>query len=283
MKKNHLCSFLIVFVITLFANNLYSQGAYVNISAGYGLPTSTQNLYDFDNYVRVPGRTTYEQVDVSLGKGINIDAAFGYMLSKYIGAEMGLSFLIGGKSISDYSYRGSSTYENTMQQTISANMFRINPSIVISSGIEKVNPYAKFGMILGVGSILQTYNETEIDASYSDLYERKNKLNGGIALGFNASIGVLFNLSETIALFGEVNMINLSYAPTKGVITEYTYNGKDLLPDMNTSEKEVEFVDSYEYIHDSYTPADDWKPSKELKTKYPFGSIGFNIGLRISF
>jgi hypothetical protein len=257
----------------LFANNLFAQGAYVNINAGYGLSMSSQNLYFFDFYNSTSGSNSYteEQVNVSLGKGLNVGGAFGYMFNKNIGAELGISYLLGGKSKAKDTYIGGTT-----DYTLSSKMLRINPTLVIASGFEKINPYAKFGLVLGSGSIMYEYNDNED----GDIYVMKMKLNGGIAFGLSSGIGATFDLNDKMSFFGELNMVNLSYAPTKGKVTEATYNGVDGLPDMTTSDKEIEFVDSY--THNDDNPPADSQPRKALKQKLPFGSFGVNIGLRIN-
>jgi hypothetical protein len=274
MKNNYFQMFLMLIVISLFANNLFAQGAYVNINAGYGLNMSSQNLYYFDFYNTTSGSnsSTSEQVNVSLGKGLNLGGAFGYMFNKNIGAELGISYLLGGKSKAKDTYTGGTT-----DYTLSSKMFRIIPSLVIASGFEKINPYAKFGLVIGSGSIMYEYKDNDD----GDIFVMKMKLNGGMALGLSSGVGAMFNLSDKMSFYGELNMVNLSYAPTKGEVTEATYNGADELPDMTTSEKEIEFVDSYTYS--SSNPPADSQPSKELKQKLPFGSFGVNIGLRINF
>ena len=262
---------IMVFAISLFANNLFAQGAYVNINAGYGLSMGSQNLDDFYNYTSGSNSSTSERVNVSLGKGLNVGGAFGYMFNKNIGAELGISYLLGGKSNATDEYTG-----RKIDYTLSAKMLRINPSLVIASGLDGINPYAKFGLVIGSGSIMYEYND-----NYDGNIEiMKTKLNGGLAFGLNAGVGALFNLNDKMTFFGEINMVNMSYAPTKGEVTEATYNGADELPDMTTSEKETEFVDSYTSSW-SNPPADS-QPSKELKQKLPFGSFGINFGLRIS-
>jgi len=274
MKNLKLLSLIIAFTCILCVNNLFGQGAYVNINAGYGLNMSSQNLYYFDFYNSTSGSNsyTYEQVNVSLGKGLNLGGAFGYMFNENIGVELGISYLLGGKSKAKNTYIGGTT-----DYTLSSKMLRINPSLVIASGFEKINPYAKFGLVIGSGSIMCEYNDNDD----GDILVMKMKLNGGIALGLSSGIGAMFNLSDNMSFFGELNMVNLSYAPTKGEVTEATYNGVDELPDLTTSEKEIEFVDSYTY--NSSNPPADSQPSKELKQKLPFGSFGVNIGLRINF
>jgi len=271
MKRNYLNTFLIVTLATLFANNLYGQGAYFNINAGYGLMMSSGNLPYFYSETRSGNSNTLKQVNLSLGKGVNFGGAFGYMFNKNIGAELGVSYLLGGKSKSQFIYQGGKT-----DYTLSAKMLRINPSIVVESGLNGINPYAKIGLIIGTGSVT---HET-MDNGGGDILRVLVKMNGGIAIGGNAGFGVLFDISKRISFISEINMTNLSYAPTKGKVTKATYNGMDVLSDMTTSEKEIEFVDSYT---ESNTPPPDSQPSKDLKSKLPFGSIGINLGMRFSF
>ncbi len=272
MKKINLLNLIIVFAISLFANNLFAQGAYVNINAGYGLKMSSQNIPGFYNSTEGSNTDTYEQVNVSLGKGLNAGGTFGYMFNKNIGAELGISYLLGGKSKAKEVYFGGKT-----DYTVSAKMLRINPSIVIASGLDRINPYAKFGLVIGSGSVM--YEENDNDAG--DIEIREMKLNGGLAFGLNAGVGALFTLSDKMSFFGEINMVNMSYAPTKGKLTKATDNGVDKLPGMTTRQKETEFVDSY--TESSTNPPVDSQPRKELKQKLPFGSFGINFGLRIGF
>ncbi len=263
-----------VFVMGLLANNLYAQGAYVTIHGGYGLGLNSQNggLLGYSNSVRGNNSITYNEANYSLGKGLTFGGTFGYMFNKNIGAELGVSYLIGGKSKAQETYTSGKT-----DYTLSAKMLRINPSLVISSGLEGVSPYAKFGLIIGSGSVKNEYNDNDD----GDIEYLKIKLHEGLSFGVSSSIGSLFKLSDNMSFFGELSMISLSYSPKKGEVIEATYNGTDELQNLTTSEKEVEFVDSYTYNFNS--PSPDSKPSKELKIKMPFSSIGLNIGVRIGF
>jgi hypothetical protein len=275
MKKNYFSTVLIAFAIGLFTNNIYAQGTYIDFNVGYGFRISSQNIEwpEFHNFMIVNSSVTSEQVNVSLGKGFSLGGAFGYMFNKNIGAELGVSYLIGGKSKAQNNYTN-----DKIDYTLSSKMLRINPSIVISSGFDGINPYAKFGLIIGSGSIMYEYN----DNNDGNIEITKMKMNGGLALGLSSSIGVLFNLNDKMSFFGELNMINLSYAPTKGEIIEATYNGTDELPKMTTSEKEIEFVDSYSSIINYNNSSADSQPRQELKYMMPFGSFGINFGLKIS-
>ena len=272
MKKLQL--FKVLFMIAMFlfiTNNSNAQGAYVNLNVGYGACMGSGTMEGLSNYSSGQNSSTVEQIYFSLGKGLNFGGTFGYMFNEHVGAELGLSYLLGGKTKAKSEYT-----DGTTDYILSSKMFRFIPSIVVAAGTEGVNPYAKFGLVIGTGAVTMDYE----DIDDGDIEVRKMKLNGGVAFGINAAIGAIFELSESISLFGELNAINMSYAPKKGEITEATYNGTDVLPDMTTSDKEVEFVDEVTYNYNS--PPPDSQPSKELKYKLPFGSFGINFGAIIN-
>lgn len=264
------------FAISLFANNLYAQKAYVNVNTGYGFSMSSQEIHSL-NFVNITSdnySTTVERVNVSLGKGFYFGGAFGYMFNENIGAELGISYLLG-----DMFKAKSISISQITDYTLSSKMLRIIPSIVIVSGFEKFNPYAKFGLVIGSSSIIYGLN----DNYDGDIWVTKMKYFGGLAFGLSSSIGATFDLNDKISFFGELNMINLSYAPTKGEIIEASFNGVDKLPILIIYEKEIEFVDRVTYNFENYPYPDYSKPRKELKKKFPFGSFGVNVGLRINF
>lgn len=302
-------------LILLSGTNLSAQKHwYLSFNAGYAFKMSSQNLsndflgnldldlYNYYHHSDYDGEDysssgNYEQVNASLGKGINFALAAGYMFNDHWGVELGVSYLLGGKTKAthessgkgeyyDYEYDRTVSYEysNISEYSISARMFRINPSLLFCAGYKKVNPYAKFGLILGMGSIFYEYTNQYENERYVDeerQYYMKMKMNKGLAVGCNAALGVMFNIGEHISLFGEVNAVAMSYAPKKGTLMEYTVNGIDELNDLTTSEKEIDFVKDYSFSSDDNDS--DYEPSKSLKYKYPFGSIGVNVGIRINF
>ncbi len=63
---------LFVFIIALITNNLFAQGPYVNINVGNGFRLSSQTSLNWYNWTGTTNSSTYEQVYVSLGKGLNL-------------------------------------------------------------------------------------------------------------------------------------------------------------------------------------------------------------------
>ncbi len=271
---------MLVFVISLLSNTLFAQGAYVKINAGYGInmSSSVAQNYSFTTTSSSPYiyTSTVEVENFSLGKGLNFGGAFGYMFNKNIGAELGISYLLGGttKFVNESSF---GTIHSISEQTVHSNMLRFIPSLIIASGFEGINPYAKFGLLIGTGSLFIDSDENED----GEITIEKWKYNGGFAVGLNSAIGAMLTINENISIFGEIDMVNLSYAPTKGEMTEASQNGVDQLPTMTTREKETEYVDSYTF--DSANPVSDSEPAKEVKFKMPYGSVGVNVGLKINF
>jgi hypothetical protein len=266
MKNNFSRTLLVILTISLFTNNILAQGLYITANAGYGFGINKNNI---TNYSETATSHSYDKVRLSFGKGISIGGAIGYMFNKNMGAELGLSYLIGGKTKSTYVYT-----DDTENVTYYGKMLKINPSFIFTAGAEKFNPYAKLGMVVGFCSINRenTENYTTGDVSVINY-----KWSGGMALGFYSAIGATYKLNNNLSLFGELNLISLSYAPEKMEITKATQNGTDVLPGMTTYEKEVDFVDNYTVnMVPDYT-----KPNKAVKINFPFGSIGFNVGIRI--
>lgn len=285
MKNLYLKRLVMVFVISCLASNLFSQEAdyddkvYFKFNTGYGFPVSSHNMsfldIDYHNIytgsgTRFTGTRTYEQINVSLGKGLDIEGSILYMFNENIGTELGVSFLLGSRSEATHELSN-----GKIEYTLSSNMVRFNPSVVIASGFEKFNPYAKFGMIIGLGNIIY---EKENNILFE---EQKMKMKGGVALGLSSGIGVRYDMNQMLSFFGELKMNNLSYAPEEGKMIKYTKNGADRLSDLPTREKEVDFVDSYTENYGGDTPPES-EPRKQLKKKFPYGSLAIKLGLMIN-
>ena len=256
------------------------KGAYVSINAGYGFGAgnnSNEVLGSrwgmFNLTQNTPLTSTSEFANVSLGKGLNFGAAFGYMFNKYVGGELGISYLMGGKSDAKQTFL-SGDYIN---DSVEAKMLQIKPTLVISGGFSKINPYAKFGIVIGVGTSVNIERE---ERDGTDLYMNKTEFSGTTSIGFQGGAGLLYSLNDKISLFGELNLVNLSYSPEKASFTEYTLNGVNVLPALDVSDKEIRFSDT---IVSNAGPSNPTIPTQELKTTFNLGSLGLNFGMRYNF
>ena len=266
---------MILLCASLNFTAVMAQGAYFTLGAGYNLPTSTQTLdaLSFSDEIMTENTTTYKQNYVSLGKGLSVGGAFGYMFNENIGAELGISYLMGSTWESKMAYSDFAT-SMTSTNEISSKMTRINPQFVISMEANKLTPYAKVGLLLGMGSMSLNSKVEYLDG----VVEQTTIFNGGVATGFTTTIGASYAINDKISLFGDLNMVNMSYSPTKGIMSKYAENGVDLLSLMDPIEKEIQFVDTY--VEDDNIQPSITEPSKALKIKFPFSSVGVHIGVK---
>lgn len=300
--KNKLCtmkhikSTLSVFVFLFCINNLNAQGFYIGASTGYAFGVNKQSgivqnrdALVIDTLQVSYTKINYTDVPLSLGNGFSIGGIAGYMFNENIGVEIGASYLYGGKTKVSFNQESYGRDTNGViyhlysegETNWYSRMTRVSSSLILSLNSEKFNPYAKFGIVLGFGSF---YEDSEWKSPTSDgsgtTSTLKKKYSGGPSVGFATSMGIDYNLSEKLTIFGELNYLGMSYTPQKSEIIKLERNGVDELSSLYTSAKNIEYVDSID-SDEMYIWGMD-VPSKKLKTSYPFSSLGLNFGVKFN-
>ncbi len=270
--------YIMVLAICMMAGTLNAQKAYIRLGVGGGVGLTQ---YGGDMWADVTATSTSNDLvikSMGLGSGFNANLAFGYMLADNVGIELGVNEFIGfGKKNHCSVTTSSSTLSSDTK--VSGMMLQIIPAIVLTTGLEKVNPYARIGMIVGIlPSIVTKYNSTStgIPEKATTVSEFKEKIYGGIALGFTAAGGIGFNLSEKLSLFGEFVFNGITYAPAKGKYTKYTIDGADQLATMTTRDKQW----TYEKKYDSDEDIPDGSPDKFPKQSFNFSNVELNVGIK---
>jgi len=272
-----------LFIAVFIGANTFAQGLYVNAGAGYGFPAACYLMEDNYVYHYDEGGSSWDYEIVkgsgSFGKGIQPGIIIGYMFNPNVGAELGVSYLLGGKIESKDEYHGFYGTE-TREATHKGTMLRFTPALKMTVGNGNIKPYMRAGLVIGAaGKVKTTQTNTGSGEVKSVVEERESEYTGGISLGFAGALGADFMLSDNIGLFAELGVITQSYAPKKGEWTKYTVDGVDKLGELETYDKEIEFVDSFSDSDDSF---DEDSPMKALKMYFPFSSVGVNIGVRIA-
>jgi outer membrane protein W len=271
MKKLFIGAIAFAFMCSNQTNAQTKEGLFFSVNAGYNFAANTASSANTTRTTS-PSNLLSESAELSFGKGINFGGSIGYMFNKNVGAELGIDYLIGSENTITDKQIGTGSYND--ETKLSAKMLRFKPTLIISAGMDKINPYAKFGMIIGSGSISEDI--TYVSGSNTNVY--KFVENGGVALGFHSALGVDFGINEKMAFFAELTMVNMAYAPKKGEITVHTRNGVDMLPTDSVYNNNVDYVDSV----NSSTVIPSTSPRQELKRNLPFGSFGINLGLKYS-
>lgn len=283
MKTKINLQLAMLFIAVFIGANTFAQGLYVNAGAGYGFPAACYLMEEDYTFNSTGADATWDYEIVkgsgSFGKGIQPGIIIGYMFNKNIGAELGVSYLLGGKIESKDEYHdfiGTEIRETMLKGT----MLRFTPALKMTVGDGNVKPYMRAGLVIGaLGKIKVTETETETGEYASGNEEREYEYKGGISLGFSGALGADFMLSDNIGLFAELGVITQSWAPKKGELTKYEVDGVDKLGEMDTYDKEIEFVDSYS---ESSGSVDENSPMKRLKMYFPFSSFSINVGIRIA-
>ncbi len=271
--------FLLISAICLMAVVASAQTNYIRFGVGGGLGLNQYNGSSWSDEQQI--NNTLDNLTIKsqgLGGGFNINLAFGHMMSKYIGIEVGVNEFIGLNKKTHNTRTtttGNTSSTATQDEKMSGMMLQLVPTIIITPGLEKINPYARLGMILGILPS-QTYGFDATDNTGSGVYKEKNY--GGIAAGFTAAGGVDYHLSGKMVLYAEMVFNGITYAPTKGKVTEATADGVDQLPTYTTRDKEW----TYEKTYDTKANIPIGSADKRNKVSYNFSNVELNIGIKLN-
>ncbi|MFT4523106.1 MAG: hypothetical protein ACI8ZN_002058 [Bacteroidia bacterium] len=291
MKNVKIYFSTIAFLTASYAmNDCSAQNLFFSLQSGYGIGlnkiNSNQSYSSTYNYDDETGKGTEEMNSSSFGHSINFGGSIGYLVNNHLGFEIAATWSQSATFKSEEFYEGRSDEYNYLEQehyvmSSKASMLQLCPSIQYLFGTNKLQPYVKLGLVVGIGKI-------DLQDSYSALYKEDGEketytykddyvYDGGTAIGFHCTGGVHYRVNKNISFFGELKNTSLSYAPTKGEWLKSTEDGKEEpLTEYETYEKKVNFVDSYtENYQDDFDPN---KPSTALKTNYAFSALTFNIG-----
>ncbi len=265
----------IVIFGTLLSFTGYSQKLTASFSMGYGSGLA-KNDFDF-NRTRTTNVDDRESVKYSLGKGLQLNGSMGYILNENMEAELGISYLMGGKTESVQTDLRDPASITTDTHTISAKALSFAPGLVFKSkAAGSLQPYAKLGIVLSLPSITDEYHSQ--DTGGPDVWHEVWKYKGGMATGFTSAVGATYKMGS-FDLFGELYVTSLSYAPKEGEMTESSFNGTNLLPNRDVIDKQVQFVDSY----NRQTNIPNTSPNPVLKTYYPLSNWGLKVGVKFNF
>ena len=273
--------FTMLLAIGMMAGIVNGQSAYLRLGVGGGIGLKQYNGTMWADVSGTTGTTNVEIKSMGLGGGFNANLAFGYMLSNNVGIELGVNEFLGMKKKTHIA----TTYSNssyTEDLKISGMMLQIVPAIVFTPGLEKVNPYARLGMIVGIlPSVVMTDAWTTTSGGgtlkATSSSESRARNTGGVAMGFTAAGGVAFDLSEKLSFFGELVFNVITYAPSKGKYTKYTTDGVDELATMKTKEKEWTFEKKYDALEN----IPDGNPDKQPKESILFSNVELNVGIKL--
>jgi hypothetical protein len=184
------------------------------------------------------------------------------MFTKQLGAELGLSYWL-GKS---FDVTSTSSTSSTTDKWSGKGLI-VMPSVVVSAGLERVNPYARLGLVFGFMKVMDEYSSGSTSGGTT---ERTYEETGGLAFGYAGSVGLVMPAGSALDLFAEFGLNSVTYSPSQRELTKYTSNNVNLLPTVIT--KKTDYQDDYTSLDQNINRA----------VRRPFSSIGIAIGARIN-
>jgi hypothetical protein len=224
-------------VAALGCNVAVAQGPYVKLGIGYGLPQGTQTLNangaPFSGSINnANGTTLYDVNRVSFTSGLNASVGAGYMFSKYVGVEIAGDFFFNSKTYTSKAINvlnpGGAYYSDEVTTTKGKLPIYLIPAMVIQSGGNKLNAYARGGIAMPVsaGMTMQSdytyYNVLKSVEHYDQTIKMKN------TLGFAGAMGARFNMTDNVALWGEINLLLSNIYVKQANVTAHNVDGQDL-------------------------------------------------------
>lgn len=271
MKKS------IIFAAAMAVSGAVSaQGPYVGINVGYGFGAPGTDIGSTINATT----SSYSETQVfgTLGGGLNAGLNVGYMFSEHIGADLGLNYFMGSTVRS----RDVTSPSGTVTVDSKSTQMRIAPSIIVSTGGTFAG-YARFGLVLPVGgSTVTEYRDNTSGSMVAIDYESK----GMPSLGFQGAIGVSYELSDKLSLFGEFSPVVMQIKSKSRTMTAYTVDGQDNLGNLTTYDKEQVSVDELTNSSNNTSTnpnASDASPEDVLATSTNFNGAFISVGVKFHF
>lgn len=222
------------------------------------------------------------------GAGVKVNVTGGYMFNPYIGAELGISYFHGDKTMIGRLRSPQVTSEaNTYLRG-----FDVAPGIFLTPHFKNVNPYARLGAIVPVAgdlTIETMARQKDGGGQGTDIMvQATSEVEAKFSVGYFGALGLTYPINDNLSIFGEVEIKNLSIKSKSAKITEYsttaiTDGQSQLVPgqqlaDLPVYEKEFEFTDDYNQSTSS--PPNQDAPRK-IPTQFVNASgTGLNVGIR---
>ncbi len=243
-----------------------------------------------DVTINADGTTRIKSLNGTLGSGFKANITGGYMFNKYVGAEIGFNYFDGDEKTIG---RLSTPQINSSAITYLSGL-DIMPAILITPGFDKLNPYARVGVLLtGAGKLTIESEVMAKDAAGpgTDVHvQALTEVTAKFSVGFAGAVGVSYPIGKKLDVFGEVEFKNFSIKSKSAEIKEYVTTGINggntfLIPgqqlaDLPQNEKHFEFSDDFNGL----VQGEDPNQARTIPTQFVNASgVGVNVGIRYSF
>jgi hypothetical protein len=255
-----------------------NQKFYARINSGFGWEMGGDSYQSYQDYSLVYFSQPPEYSGFySYGTGINAGLGFGFMLTQNFGIDLGFNYAAGMQKFLE-TWPSNPTYLTTT--IMHGNMFQVVPSVVFATRILQFQPYARMGLIAGMGTVYTVMDDHTPNGNPKFTNEHTAwKDGGGVSFGFNTTAGIAYPAGRNLDIFAEASVNAIYDIPEKATMTEFSWNGVDYLGTLTTQGKNKIYKSSWSSTDNN----DKRKPMVASQVKYPFNSVVGTIGLRVRF
>jgi len=286
--------FITVLSLTILSNNVICQNFFIKpyLSVDNGIKTDdmSYSTFDYDMYIdSTVGTQKLASYKQSFGKGLSYGLAIEKPLTSSLFFELGLSYFKGKPS--EYSIESFTTYVPNPAYHIDityTDIYDYRP-IILDVAIGYRKEFGKFALY-GSSGINLSYGKLKLTQKtdvfnlipgylpfehHTYIYEYNKR----VQFGSRTSIGINYILSDRFSFFIEGRFLFKNISPTKSSLISYDMNGNDWTDSLTVSQKQIEFVDSYDETQNSNSNV----PSKQLRRSYSLSSYSILVGIRFKF
>ena len=263
------CLFMFCFISS-------AQTTALRLSTGYNFSAGSQ--YFLSELEGSTGNYTYQRVDASLGRGINVAAGVDYLCKDWLGFSLDISYLktappVKGNTefntVVDYSY----SEENKWR----SNIAEVSPALLLKIPGKKLNPYSRFGLLIPF------YSKIKVTADYTSRSfamvttgKKTTIFRLQSTLGYTATAGIAPEINKKLSFVAEARLLSHAIRVKKSTLTSDIVNGTERADSYLVAQKEVIYVKKADN-----QPYNGNEPRKELAFSLPYSSIGLTVGLSI--
>ncbi len=252
IKFLFLTLFILCFCFTTQAQEKVEEtkkksGFFVRVNGGYG----------FEGIDAVQGQdltaTSATNIYGSSAPGLNLGIGVGYMFNKFVGIDLGVYYTFGKEKFTEVVQEdlplglvGGSTEFTVLEASIfqkytnRTTQLRITPALIVRGGDGKIAPYARVGLVIPVAgktstTVDGTLTTSEIPTNIGGIpipgfdsgvslvgtVDAEAETSGSFSVGFDASLGLDYRITNTISIFGEVNMTALTIRSKETNVSKY--------------------------------------------------------------
>ncbi len=219
------------------------------------------------------GELTETAHNYSAGGAIPITFGVGLGITDNISVDANFEYRIGSElEVANFNFPTLQGIDNVVVMAKS-NQIRFMPSVVFHNG--ETGLYGRVGAVLPVGGKTTVTMTSELDG-----VEEVTETSGAFSIGGVGAIGFNLELSDGLVFFGEFQAISLMIKSGSSEIISYKDDDGNSLEDEyeTVQERKTEYVDVVNHGDND----DDSLPMKEVASKTSYGSMGINLGIKLT-